>query len=235
MTTTSRTLITGGRIITGEPGSPDFGIGDILIEGDRIVEIAPSIEAPGATVVDAGGMIVAPGLVDTHKHTWQSAIRHRCTNIDLDMYFGEMFANRGPRYTPEDVYLGNLLGVLTALDSGTTTVMDWSHIQNSPEHTDRAIDALEDGGIRAVFGHGWPLVDLGAWIFNSDLPHSSDVRRIRNDRLSSDDALVTLALAARGPELSTMEATKKDLAMARELGIRTSDALLSVKQQFVSD
>lgn len=217
-----RILITGGRVLSGEPGTPDLEVGDVLIEGDTISQIAPHIDAPGAEVVDATGMIVMPGLVDTHKHTWQSAIRHRCTNIDLDTYFGEMFANRGPRYTPEDVYLGNLLGVLTAIDSGTTTVMDWSHIQNSPEHSDRAIDALQDSGARAVFGHGWPLVDLGAWIFNSDLPHTADLRRIRNERLSDDDALVTLAFAGRGPELSTMAATTKDLQQARDLGIRTS-------------
>ncbi|SDZ53839.1 amidohydrolase family protein [Herbiconiux ginsengi] len=218
----SRTLIRGGHIVTGDSVLGELPGGDMLIEDDSIVEVGRDISAPEADIVDATGMIVIPGFVDSHKHTWQSAIRHRCTNIDLNTYFGEMFGARGSRYTPDDVYTGNLLGALSAIDAGTTTLMDWSHIQNSPAHSDRAIDALEDSGIRAVFGHGWPCVDLFDWIADSSRDHSNDLRRIREQRLSDDAGRVTLQLAGRGPELSTRDVSRHDIEMARDLGIRTS-------------
>ncbi|WP_433260902.1 amidohydrolase family protein [Actinosynnema sp. CS-041913] len=217
-----RTLITNGWVVTGDPALGTTTGCDVLIEDNLIAAVGPGLGHDGAEVIDATGMIVLPGLVDTHKHTWQSAVRHRCTGLDLRSYFGEMFGRLGPRYRPEDVYAGTLLGALSAIDAGTTTLMDWSHVQNSPEHSDQAIAALRDAGIRAVFGHGWPLVDLPAWIDRSERPHTDDVRRIRRDLLPDDGALVTLQLAARGPELSTLDVTGRDLGMARDLGIRTS-------------
>lgn len=215
-------LLRGGTVVTGDTSLGVIVGGDVLVEGGVIAAVGIGLEAADAEVIDANGFLVTPGLVDTHKHTWQSAIRHLATNIDLDSYFGVYFAGYGSRFTPEDVYLGNLLGALTAIDSGTTTLMDWSHIQNSPAHSDRAIDALEDSGIRAVFGHGWPLTDLGAWLFDSQLTHPVDIRRIRTERLSDDHARVTLAFAGRGPELSTIETSRADIEQARELGIRSS-------------
>ncbi|MEV8634642.1 amidohydrolase family protein [Streptosporangium sp. NPDC051023] len=219
---TTALLITGGWVVSGDPVIGTVKDTDVLVRNGTIAEVGQGIVAPGAEVLDASGMLVLPGLVDAHKHTWQSAVRHRCTGMDLMTYFGEMFGRLGSRYRPDDVYVGNLLGALAALDAGTTTLMDWSHVQNSPEHGDAAILGLREAGVRAVFGHGWPLVDLPEWIMGSSRDHTDDLRRIRNDLLFDDDALVTLALAGRGPELSTMEVTRNDLAMARELGIRTS-------------
>jgi len=213
-------LIHGGLVLTSARDTATQA--DVLVENGVIAAVGQSLEAPVAEVIDAHGMLVIPGLVDTHKHTWQSAIRHRCTGMDLFTYFGDVFGRLGATYTPDDVYIGTLLGALAALDSGTTTLMDWSHVQNSPEHSDAAIRALKDSGIRAVFGHGWPLIDLPLWIQGSTLDHTADVRRIRSEILADDDALVTLALAGRGPELSTLDVTRNDLAMARDLGIRTS-------------
>ncbi|MFI0424503.1 amidohydrolase family protein [Spongiactinospora sp. 9N601] len=215
-------LIRGGWVVSGDPLIGTVKDTDVLVRDGTIREVGPGIEAPGAEVLDASGALVLPGLVDAHKHTWQSAVRHRCTDMDLMTYFGEMFGRLGPRYRPEDVYAGTLLGALSALDAGTTTLMDWSHVQNSPEHGDAAIRGLREAGGRAVFGHGWPLVDLPEWIMESSRPHTSDLRRIRAGLLADDDALVTLMLAGRGPELSTMDVTRADLAMARDLGIRTS-------------
>ncbi|MFF4988975.1 amidohydrolase family protein [Streptosporangium saharense] len=215
-------LVRGGWVVSGDPAIGTVRDTDVLVRGGTISEVGRGITAPGAEVIDASGMLVIPGLVDAHKHTWQSAVRHRCTGMDLMTYFGEMFGRLGPRYRPHDVHVGNLLGALAALDSGTTTLMDWSHVQNSPEHADAAIQGLREAGVRAVFGHGWPLVDLPEWIMASTRDHTADLRRVREELLSDDDALVTLALAGRGPELSTMEVTRNDLAMARDLGIRTS-------------
>ena len=57
---------------------------------------------------------------------------------------------------PEDVYVADLLSALGCIDVGVTTVLDWSHIHNSPEHTDAAIKGLQESGVRAVFAYGNP-------------------------------------------------------------------------------
>lgn len=217
-----RLLIQGGWVVSMDPAQGDIRGGDVLIEGQRIVAVGHDLQVEAAEVIDARDMIVLPGFVDTHRHTWQTCVRHRYADIDPQIYFAEMLGRKGAAYRPEDVYISTLLGAVSALDGGITTLFDWSHVQNSPEHTDAAIQALRDAGIRGIFGHGWPLVDGTSWMFASARGHPEDIRRLRRDTFSSDDQLLTLAMAARGPEMAHREVWLGDLQLARELGIRSS-------------
>jgi cytosine/adenosine deaminase-related metal-dependent hydrolase len=113
-----------------------------------------------------------------------------------------------------------LFGRLAALDAGVTTLLDWAHIQNSPAHADEAVRALREAGGRTVYAHGQPGIEPERWMKDSTLPHPADIRRLREQALASDDALVTLAMAARGPEFTTIETTEHDVRLARELGLR---------------
>jgi len=70
-----RTLISGGMIVAMDDEVGDLRQGDVLIEDDRIVAVAPSLDAADAQVVDARGMIVMPGFVNAHIHTWQTGLR----------------------------------------------------------------------------------------------------------------------------------------------------------------
>jgi len=101
-------------------------------------------------------------------------------------------------------------------------LLDWSHIQNTPEHTDAAIKALQESGLRAVFAYGTPDLDMPAWWHESTLKHPHDVKRVATQYFSSGDQLLTLALAPRGPEFTTFDVSKHDWALAREVGIRIS-------------
>lgn len=216
------TLIRGGWIVSMDSSGGDLRCGDLLIEGEKIAAIAPHIDAPDAQCIDARDTIVLPGFVDTHRHTWQTCVRHRYADIDPQIYFAEMLGRKGAAYRPEDVYIGTLLGAVSALDGGITTMLDWSHVQNSPEHTEAAIQALRDSGIRGVFAHGWPLVDGLSWMFDSERGHPQDIRRLRREHFSTDDQLLTLAMAARGPEMARRTVWIDDLRLARELGIRST-------------
>jgi 5-methylthioadenosine/S-adenosylhomocysteine deaminase len=214
-----RTLIKGATVISVDPEIGDLPKGDVLFEGGKIAEVAPDVKAPDAEVIDATDKIVMPGLVDAHRHVWQAAIKGVAPDTDLNDYFMGVLAAFAPAYEPEDVYAGELLGALEAHDAGVTTLVDWSHIQNSPEHTDEAIRALGEAGGRAVFAYGF--TNTGPeWFYESALDHPADARRVRSEHFSSDDGLVTMAL--RGPELSDMEVTKRDWALARELGLRVT-------------
>jgi len=139
------------------PGRAPFR-GDVLVEDDRIAAVgAPDAAAPGdaevvdVEVVDARDRIVLPGLVDSHRHLWQSALRGIAGDWTLGQYFARMRGVLGGHFRPEDTYAGTLLGAVEALDAGITTVVDWSHNINGPEHADAAWAALEAGGGRAVF------------------------------------------------------------------------------------
>lgn len=217
----TRILIRGGSVVTVDDRLGTLRRGDVLIEGATIAAVAPRLEAEDATVIDASGMIVMPGFVDAHRHSWQAAIKHVAPDADLGTYFTSVLAALAPAYRPEDVYVGTLLGVLEALDAGVTTLFDWSHIQHTPEHTDAAVQALRDAGARAVFGYGFPNTGP-EWFYESALPHPADARRVRARYFASDDQLVTMAMAVRGPELSTMDVTRHDWALARELGLKLS-------------
>ena len=95
-----------------------------------------------------------PGFVDTHRHTWQTPVRGMLPSCTLDEYFAGMLDNIGIQYRAEDVYIANLMGALEALNAGITTLLDWSHVNNTPEHSDAAIRGLTEAGIRAVYAHG---------------------------------------------------------------------------------
>jgi cytosine/adenosine deaminase-related metal-dependent hydrolase len=131
-----------------------------------------------------------------------------------------MLGSVGGHYRPEDVHIGNYAGALEALNGGVTTLLDWSHINNTPDHSDAAIQGLKDAGIRAIYAHGVPTG--GEWWAFSELEHPEDIRRIRDTYFSSDDGLITLALAARAPGNSNFEVAKHDWELARDLAIRIS-------------
>ncbi|OLT23147.1 hypothetical protein BJF78_07230 [Pseudonocardia sp. CNS-139] len=94
--------------------------------------------------------------------------------------------------------------------------MDWSHNVDTPEHADAAVDALMSSGSRAVFAHGG---GARMWQCPSTVPHDRDVLRVQGRYFSSDDQLVTLAFAARGPQFATHDVTIQDWKLVRELGV----------------
>ncbi len=218
MTSSNRYLIRGARVLSQDPGIGDLPSADILIAGGKIEAVAPDLgdAGAGAEVIDATDRIALPGFVDTHRHSWQSLIRHMSTDWTLPQYFSGVRGVLGNNYAPEDMYAANLIAMLDALDSGITTLVDWSHNNNTPEHADAAIQALFDSGIRSVWAHG---NSNDEWLPVSDKPQSRDVVRIAEQWFSSKDQLVTLALAPRGPQFATREVTARDFGLARELDI----------------
>lgn len=213
-------LLRAGYLLTMDDRLGDLPTGDVLIDGSRIVQVAPHIDpGPGwrGEVIEASGKLVTPGLVDNHRHMWQSLIRGVSANLTT---FGEYFARTleclSGRFTPEDIYLGNLLSAYEALDAGTTTVLDWSHALNTPEHAAAALQALEDSGARAVLAYGPPSTQ---WWKPEGRPHPAEVTGLHARWRAKTNPLVGLAMAIRGPEFSTMGRVRADLELARDLGI----------------
>jgi cytosine/adenosine deaminase-related metal-dependent hydrolase len=214
-----RTLIRGGTILTMDPDLGDLPRGDVLIEDGAIAAVQPIISAD-AEVIDADGFIVIPGFVDTHRHTWQTALRGCAPNATFDDRFIDVLERYAPVYEPDDVYASNLAGALECLNAGITTLVDWSHINNTPEHADAAIRGLQEAGIRARYAYGSANTSLADYWFESRIAlPADDVRRVREAYFTSDDGLLTMGLATRGPGFCTDEVVRSEWRLARELAI----------------
>jgi cytosine/adenosine deaminase-related metal-dependent hydrolase len=130
---------------------PNLAIGDVLVEGGRVAAVGSNLLATDAEVINAAGCIVMPGLVNAHHHMWLGAMRRLMPDVDdLFAYIGVVAETLGAHYRPRDMYLSTKLTAVASLDAGITTIIDACHSSRSPEHTDAALDALDDSGIRAL-------------------------------------------------------------------------------------
>ena len=223
-----RILIKNAIVLSQDPSIGELPNADVLVTGDTISAIGPGLSAEGATVIDARGDIVIPGFIDTHRHTWETSIRTSAPDFALITYFGAILDKFAPLYRPDDVYAANLWGSLESINAGITTLVDWSHIMNTPDHADEAVRGLRESRIRSVFAYGFPNTSLQDWWFGPDYAGSvltsdgAEARRLRKQYFSSDDALVTMALATRGPGFCKPDVVRHDWELAKELGINVT-------------
>jgi len=219
-----RVLIKCGWLVTLDSRIGEMKGGEILINGNTIEAIGRSLNASADETIDATDKIVMPGLINAHMHTWETALRGiGCEWMSAD-YFRHVHSNLATRFKPEDNYIANYMGALAQIDAGVTTLVDWCHNITSIEMAERAVDGLEDSGIRAVFAHGTAKpIGLEAGTPFTHVPHPRDrVEHFRKGRLSSDDARVTLAMAILGPDWGTYEVVEHDVRLARELNLVSS-------------
>ena len=220
-----RTLLKNATIVTVDRALGTLKDCDLLIEGERIAEIRPGIEAADADVIDASQMIVMPGLINAHVHAWETVLRGTGADWQGDEYFEVVLGKLGAHFTPDDIYLSTLLGAYAQIDSGCTTMFEWLHASNTPDHSDMCIKALEDAGIRAIFGHGTPKPEpLPGQPHFSDIPHpEAEIKRLCEGRFAANgEGLVSLAMCILGPDYAGIEVNRKDFALAREYGLKTS-------------
>jgi cytosine/adenosine deaminase-related metal-dependent hydrolase len=148
-------VLRGGMVLPMTDGREVLERADVLIEGDRISAVGPDLPVPDGTAeIDASGGIVMPGMIDTHRHMWQTAMRGYGADWTLTQYFVWYYLEHGKRFRPEDVHAGNLLAAIEAIDAGVTTVVDWSHGLQTPDHADAAVDALASVPGRFVLAYG---------------------------------------------------------------------------------
>jgi 5-methylthioadenosine/S-adenosylhomocysteine deaminase len=204
-----RILLKGAIVLTLDPAVGDFENGDVLIGGKKILEVARNLNAP-ATVVDATGMIVMPGFVDTHHHQYETILRAILAdgvlgtpNDGKKTYQGVIQGIFTPVYQPEDAYISELVASLNQLNAGVTTTVDTSQVSHTPAHSDACIAGLKESGRRAVYTYS-PGVGPGS-------QYPKDLLRLQAQYFSSVDQLLTLELnAAPNPD---------NWALARQAGV----------------
>ncbi|MDQ1667822.1 MAG: 5-methylthioadenosine/S-adenosylhomocysteine deaminase [Actinomycetota bacterium] len=155
-------LFRGGTVLTMDASRRVLTNADVLVVGERVEAVGPNLEAPDGThVIDASGGIVMPGMVDTHRHMWQTAMRGYGADWTLTQYFVWYYLEHGKTFRPLDIYAGNLLSAIESLDAGVTTTVDWSHGLQTVDHAEAAVDALQEVPGRFVLAYG--NIQAGPW------------------------------------------------------------------------
>src|SRR6201985_3054325 len=170
---------------------------DVLVSGETIAAVGPNLEVPeGTAEIDGAGGIVMPGMIDTHRHMWQTAMRGYGADWTLTQYFVWYYLESGRHFRPEDVRAGNLLAAAEALDAGVTTCVDWSHGLQTVGHGEAAGDALRSLPGRYVLAYG--NIQQGPWEWSTSADFQAFARRMLDDeRLRLQIALG----CTRGPTL----------------------------------
>ena len=201
----------GGTVLTMDDAQSVLEGADVLVVSEKIEAVGPGLQVPeGTAEIDASGGIVMPGMVDTHRHMWQTALRGYGADWTLTQYFVWNYLEHGKHFRPQDIYAGNLLSGLEALEAGVTTSVDWSHNLHTVDHAEAAVDALEEVPGRFVFAYG--NIQAGPWEWSA----SPDFRSFVERRMKRTDMLgFQMAFDVTGdptfPEKAAFE-------VARELG-----------------
>lgn len=150
--TPRRLLLTGATVLRmdGSPAAPF----DVLIEGDRILQVGTDLDAAGAERLDLSGTLLIPGLVNTHWHMWNTIARGMW-QTDLGGFAASM-KPLSAAWTPEAAALSVRLAVAEAWLSGITTVNNWAHNTKSADFAAAELEAMRRSGIRGHFSYGYP-------------------------------------------------------------------------------
>ena len=216
-------VIRNAYVMTMEPGTPDIKDGDVHVKDGVIVAVGQKLNAPGATAINGAGMIVLPGLVETHWHMWNTLLRSMSGEKPELGYF-RTTAALGQKYEPTDMYQGTRLAAAEAINSGITFVHDWCHNIRSPAYLEQDLRALRESGLRARFSYG-----AAQGMPNNQGIVLADLERLARDWPNqSNDGLITLGLAWRGmggnnPATAIpAEIYKAEIEAARKLGLPIS-------------
>ena len=206
-------VLRGGTVLTMDDARRVLPDGDVLVVGDRVAAVGPALEVPeGTHEIDARRGIVMPGMIDTHRHMWQTAMRAYGADWTLTQYFVWYYLEHGREFRPEDVAAGNLVSAWDALEAGVTTTVDWSHGLQTVDHAEAAVDALQSVPGRFVLAYG--NIQAAPWEWTAD---PGVQRFLERRRTGAGDLLgFQLAFDVLGdpafPEQAAFE-------VARELGL----------------
>lgn len=218
-----RTRVRCGWLVSMDDAIGDQQNIDLVIADDRIEAIGRDLTMAVDEEIDASGMIVMPGLINMHLHTFQAGFRGVGSEWLSADYFRILYGDIATRFTPEDNYLGTLFGALGQLDAGVTTLLDYSHNLRSLEQAERSVDALVDAGLRAMYIHGDGLREPARpGALPSRRLHPADrVKALQASRFAHAGR-VTLGLGIAGPHWADWEASLHNVRLARDLGLLAS-------------
>ena len=212
-------LFKNGFVMSLNDKVGDIDRADVLVEGDTIRQVSKNIAADGAEVVDAIGMMVMPGMADTHAHMWETPFKGRIA----EGWGMEYFTNIHPLvayFTPDDLYAAVYAGAVEALASGTTSILDYDTCIRSSEHADAALAALKAAGIRATFGYDLRGKDhSGKSPLAPGAARFKDIERVKA-KLAAEKGLIRMVICLSDFNPESRNAVAKEIEFSRSIGCR---------------
>jgi cytosine/adenosine deaminase-related metal-dependent hydrolase len=205
-----------GIVLTMDDSNTVIPNGDVLVVDGKIAEVGVGLSVPDNTFeIDAKGGIIMPGMIDTHRHMWQTAMRAYGADWTLTQYFVWYYLQHGMKFRPQDYAAGNLISALDAVESGVTTSVDWSHGLRTVEHGEAAFDALVSSPGRFVFAYG--NIHQSPWEWTADPAVQALLTKSRDDSrmFGTQIAFDVPNQDANFPELAAYK-------VAKELGLRVT-------------
>lgn len=213
-------LIRGATVLSMDPQVGELARGDVLVQGGRIAAVGPALGAPeGAERIDAEGMILIPGLIDSHTHMWQGPLKGLGAGLwGAADYSRHVFPLR-EKFSAGDMHDATFACGVEMLDHGITTVLDFCHNVMTPAHAEQSIAAHRRTGQRILFGYGM----LGAFKTLA-AEHGWRLEQIRSlsRELGGREGLLRLGIALGSLEYAGLELVATEIALGRELGLQMS-------------
>jgi cytosine/adenosine deaminase-related metal-dependent hydrolase len=233
-----RTLIRGADLLTMDPTLGEQLATDVLVDNGRVEAIGTGLSAEGAEVIDAQGMILMPGMIDGHRHVWETISMGHMSKLAPSVYPYFPWANAAViSMEPEDHYIAELAGGLQAVDSGVTSIVDFAHCADTEAKTMSAAQGLKESGIGGWFtfqlGKSTPPIKLGDTINSLEIfggarradggateEHWNTVDRLQQDLFNDSSAPLQLGLAPALGTGSPIDEIKDDWARVRSTGVQ---------------
>ena len=218
-------LLQNGWICPMGDSGDEFPDGWLLVRDGLVEAVGGGVPPAAEVVVDLGGAVVTPGLVNTHHHLYQTLTRARAQEATLFEWLRELYPVWA-RIDAESEYAAARTGLAELALSGCTTVFDHHYVfpRGREGLWEAEVQAARELGVRIVASRG--SMDLGE--SDGGLPPDSLVEPIdevlaetaRLAGLQDDDGLVQLAVAPCSPFSVTRELMVESAELARRLGLR---------------
>ncbi|MBV8109247.1 MAG: amidohydrolase family protein [Hyphomicrobiales bacterium] len=184
--------IANAHVMTMDGALGDIPGGSVHVRNGEIVAVGKDVKG-GGQKIDGTGMIVMPGLVETHWHMWNTLYRSFAGDKPEEGYFLTV-ARFGQQMSADDIFQSTRLAAAEAINSGMTFVHSWCHNVRSTAHAEADIRALAEVGIRARHSCGWPQ-----GLPDTQSADQGPIESLARDWKSwSNEGLITLGMAWRG-------------------------------------
>ena len=210
-------VLRNGYVVSMDQTIGKLPRGDVHMRDGEIVAVGSSLAAAGAETIDASGMIVMPGFIETHWHLWNSLHKNL---LRQGLEYFPLKSQLGKHYTALDSYHSNKLALLEAVNAGITTVHNFAHNLRTPEYADAELTAFAESGLRGRFSYGW--IDE---MPTTEIMPATDAARVQRHWIGAScktEDRVALGMCLRGPMYCKADVYTAEFKAAKDLNLPVS-------------
>jgi len=236
------TLIRNATLVaTMDDADREIANGAVLIDGNRIVAVGktPTLQSEADEVIEATGMVVLPGLVNTHHHFFQTLTRAMPAAQDANLF--TWLRTLYPIWaglTPEAIRVSTQVALAELLLSGCTTASDHTYIWPNGSRIDDQIEAAVDLGVRFHASRGSMSVGESEGGLPPDSVVEAEDAILADSRRAIEDfhdpepgAMIRIVLAPCSPFSVSPGLMRESIALARSYGVHSHTHLAETRDE----